>query len=253
MTNILSELLGDQLVHFSMVFLRVGAFSILLPALGEVTVPIRFRLAIALSLSVFVAPLVPAVAQPTHIFSYVAFMAVEITTGVFMGLILRLFLLGLQTAGAIAAQSTSLSQLLGGANPDPVPALGFLLVVAGLAVITALGIHVRAVEFIVLTYQVFPPGQPPSAAVFTPWSVQQIARVFSLALILSAPFYVGSLIYNLALGVINRAMPQLMVAFVGAPFVTWGSIVLLLAAGPIIVQFWAHSLLNFVANPLRVF
>ncbi|MFC3118840.1 flagellar biosynthetic protein FliR [Jhaorihella thermophila] len=34
---------------------------------------------------------------------------------------------------------------------------------------------------------------------------------------LSAPFVIASLLYNLTLGAINRAMPQLMVTLVGAP------------------------------------
>ena len=49
-----------------------------------------------------------------------------------------------------------------------------------------------------------------------------MAASFALALSLAAPFVIASLLYNVALGVINKAMPQLMVAFVGAPAITCG-------------------------------
>ena len=38
----------------------------------------------------------------------------------------------------------------------------------------------------------------------------QIAHSFGLAFALATPFVIASLIYNLALGVINRAMPRKM-------------------------------------------
>ena len=63
---------------------------------------------------------------------------------------------------------------------------------------------------------------------------------------------VASFIYNLTLGVINRAMPQLMVAFVGAPFTTLGGLVLLLLATPIMLHHWLGALDAFLANPLGV-
>jgi len=58
-----------------------------------------------------------------------------------------------------------------------------------------------------------------------------------------------SVLYNLALGVINKAMPQLMVAFVGAPVITLGAILLLFLAAPTMLGVWLSSLDHFMANP----
>ena len=49
------------------------------------------------------------------------------------------------------------------------------------------------------------------------WGVARVGAAFALALGLAAPFVIAAVLYNLALGVINKAMPQLMVALVGAP------------------------------------
>ena len=53
-----------------------------------------------------------------------------------------------------------------------------------------------------------------------------------LAFTLAAPFVLVSVLYNLTLGVINRAMPQLMVVFVGAPVITGLGLAVLFADGP---------------------
>ena len=73
---------------------------------------------------------------------------------------------------------------------------------------------------------------------------------FALAFTLAAPFVITSLVYNLALGVINRAMPQLMVAFVGAPVITFGAVFLLFLSAPLILSVWNAEFLAFLANPV---
>jgi len=70
-----------------------------------------------------------------------------------------------------------------------------------------------------------------------------------LAFLIAAPFVMASAIYNMALGVINRAMPQLMVAFVGAPVITFGGLFLLFVCAPLMLTTWADALEAFLVNP----
>ena len=58
--------------------------------------------------------------------------------------------------------------------------------------------------------------------------------------------------YNVALGAINRAMPQLMVAFIGAPAITAGGILILMLAAPVILHFWGLRLDRLIADPLAM-
>ncbi len=76
-----------------------------------------------------------------------------------------------------------------------------------------------------------------------------MAAAFALAFSLAAPFTIASFVYNLALGVINRAMPQLMVTFVGAPAITLGGLALLLVSAPILLGIWHQCLVDFIADP----
>jgi len=81
--------------------------------------------------------------------------------------------------------------------------------------------------------------------------VTEISRAFALGFTLAAPFVIASFIYNVTLGVINKAMPQLMVAFVGAPAITAGGLILLMLAAPLMLSIWVESMALFIINPFR--
>lgn len=246
LTGIGTDLLWAGLV----VFLRIGAILSLAPAFGEQVVPMRVRLAVALAFTLVLAPAVMAV-QDLGLLGLVG-LGAEVPVGLMLGIGLRLFVLALQMAGAMAAQATSLAQMFGGAGPEPQPALGNLLVMAGLALAVALDLHVRLAEFFLLSYQIFPPGLLPAPGDATPWGVAQVARAFRLAFSLAAPFTIAALLYNLALGAINRAMPALMVSFIGAPVLIALGFVLMILALPLLLGLWGQALQGFLASPQPV-
>ncbi len=234
--------------HGFVVFLRTAAIVAMLPAFGERSVPVRVKLSLALAFTAIVAPALPAITAPEGIAELIRMAGTEILIGTAFGLALRLFVLALQIAGSIAAQSTSLAQMIGGAV-EPVPAMGYVLVVTGLALAVTLGLHVKAAYLIIGTYQSFPPGVLPDLAGLADWGVRRIAFTFQLSFSMAVPFVIASFIYNLTLGVINRAMPQLMVAFVGAPFTTLGGLFLLLLATPVMLSHWHGALDDFLMSP----
>jgi flagellar biosynthesis protein FliR len=234
------------------VFLRVAALLSLVPAFGENSVPVRVRLAIALAFTLIVMPaaaaFIPVV--PMSAPRIAGLFVVEAMNGLLFGLMLRFFVLALQIAGSIAAQSTSLSQLFGGASgAEPQPAIGHILIMAALALVTILGLHVRLAAFMIQSYALIPVGTLPSPQVVADAGLREVTRCFGLGFTLAAPFVIASLIYNVTLGVINRAMPQLMVAFVGAPAITAGGLVLLLVSAPILLAVWTGGLFDFMDAP----
>ena len=231
------------------VFLRVAAITALLPAFGEQSIPTRVKLVVAIAFTAIVAPAIPIAVPEPEFTNMLLLVFTEILSGLAMGIGLRLFILALQTAGSIAAQSTSLSQVLGGAAVDPLPAMGYILIVAGLALATMTGLHIKAAQLIIISYDFLPVGKFVQASQISEWGVNQVAQAFSLAFTLAAPFIILSVLYNFALGAINRAMPQLMVAFVGAPVITLGGLALLFVAAPFMLSVWLEAMDTFMADP----
>lgn len=243
---------GDWFWAAAMVFFRVGAAMAFLPAFGEQLVSVRIRLALALAFTAIVVPaVVPLLpAPPRTLEALIPYLLTETLCGAVLGLSLRFLVWLLQVAGSIIAQSTSLAQLFGNAGLDPQPAIAQLMVMAGLALAVTVGLHTRIAEALIESYQVLPPGQGILAADLSRWGVARVGSMFGLAFTFAAPFVIAALIYNVALGVINRAMPQLMVAFVGAPAITWGGLALLLLALPLILPLWLEALSRTLADPL---
>jgi flagellar biosynthetic protein FliR len=252
MTAQLAEILQISqymLWHGVAVFLRVAPLVALLPAFGEQTVPARIKLVIILA---FVLIIAPAISLPELTVSFDIFAVLVVTetfAGLLLGIGIRLFILALQTAGSIAAQSTSLSQILGGAVAEPLPAIGYILIIGCLALAVLTGLHIKAASLVILSYELLPMGQMPTSTLVSTWGVARISHAFALAFTLAAPFLILSVIYNLTLGVINKAMPQLMVAFVGAPVITACGLFVLMIASPFMLEIWISTLDQFLVDP----
>ena len=252
MFALLADLAGlaraNALAGFA-VFLRVGACMLLIPAFAEQVVPMRIKLALALAFTIIVAPAVMDGLPPTDPFPATLF-ATEVIAGLLLGFGIRIFIFALQIAGAIAAQATTLSQMFGGIGPEPQPIIGNVLTIAALAAAVSAGLHIRATELLIMSYQAFPAGQLPASAFVAQLGIAQAGQAFSLGFSLAAPFVIASVLYNVALGFINRAMPQLAVSFVGAPALTLGALALLAIAAPGIIAVWLGMLNAHLANPL---
>jgi flagellar biosynthetic protein FliR len=254
--------LGEAPVYALMaVFVRVGAVVALLPGFGERTLPARVKLAAAIAFALIVWPAVMPLARAAEADGPLAggapgplayALLAEAAVGLMLGIAARLMVMALQLAGSIAAQATSVSQI-GGAQvtPDPMPAIGGILVTGGIALALALGLHVKAAILLIESYRIAPLGEFPLASDAAEWGVARVADAFGLAVSLAAPFAVASFAYNVALGAINRAMPQLMVAFVGAPAITAGALLLLWISGPDMLSHWAERLDVALADPFR--
>ena len=228
---------------FLLAFLRIGAVLALLPALGNRLLPARIRLACGFALAAAVAP---TLGEPIDITP--AIIATEATIGLAIGAVLRFMAQALIMAGMMAAQMTSLAQLFG--TVEPSSAIGNVLNLAGLALLMAAGLPLMIVDLLIRSYEIFPIGLPPVAGDLARWGIGRVGEAFALAFGLAAPFALLAILYNLAMGILNRAMPQLMVAMVGAPAITWASALLLFLAAPLMLIVWRAAMIAAIGDPI---
>lgn len=232
-------------------FLRIGTAAALLPAFGERSIPPRLRLMLALAFTLITAPVVAdeltrALALPG---AFPMLWLTEPAVGLALGISLRLTVMALQMAGTMIAQSTSLAQAFSSAGSEPSTVVGEMLTLGGLALAVTLGLHVQLAATLAESYRIFAPGSFPPAGELLGWGVSRVAASFALAFTLALPFVIAALIYNVALGIINRAMPQLMVLLVGAPALTAGGLILLALVAPQLIELWLRQMAATLANP----
>lgn len=223
------------------IFCRIAAAAALLPGIGEQAVPSRVKLGAALALSIALWPLTrPAIgALPVDFAGFVLIVLAEIIAGLLIGLWVRMFVFVLQIAGAIIGQQMSFSHLFAGPNaPAPQPGVANIFTLSAIAIIFATGFHLEIYMALASSYSLLPWGAFPLAE-DTGFSVVEAGQqALSLGLKLSLPFLIGAFIYNLGLGALSRAMPQLLVTFIGAPALMAGGIALLAITLPLLLGVW---------------
>ncbi len=235
------------------IFARVGAVVFLLPGLGERGVPLRVRLGAALAITLLLAPLIaPLVPEtPQHPAGLLRVVAAEALAGLAIGLGFRLLVFMLQIAGTTAAMHLSLSHIFGSpVGADAEPTMATFLALGGIVIAMGLGLHVEAVAALAGLYDVLPFGRLPDPAALAELSVARMAETFATGVALAFPFIAVSFAYNLALGALSRAMPQLLVALIGVPLLVGLGLVTLWLALPAIFARWGEAAARLLADPL---
>ena len=123
-----------------------------------------------------------------------------------------------------------------------------LLMMAGLTLALTMGLHIEAVRLFLWSFEQFPLGRAADMENLAWWATQKSMAAFGFALSLSLPFVLLNFLYNLMLGLINRAMPQLMVSFVGLPAITGVGLMLLAIAVGTVLTVWVMNFDGLMAD-----
>ena len=221
---------------FLLMFARIGTMIMLLPGFGETSLPVRVRLVLALLLTAVLFPLHrDGFRIDLRAFGPVTLLlGEELLIGLMLGMTARLAISALQMAGAIVAQQLGLGFVTG---VDPTQnqqnvIVGNFLSVLGLTLFFATDLHHLAIAALHNSYTLFKPGELPLAGDMAALTSRTIAAAFSVGVQMAAPFLVFGLLFNFALGLLSRMMPQMQVFFIGLPLsILVGFILLVLVIG----------------------
>ncbi|HEY8571881.1 flagellar biosynthetic protein FliR [Phenylobacterium sp.] len=212
---------AQQVYAAGLLFCRLGAVVMLIPGIGEGFIPPRIRLALAFAMSLALFPVIaPGIPPLPSAVSGVAGAVIrELLIGLFIGGVLRFFMSALATAGEVISIQTTLgfSQTANPTQAAPSTTIGTFLGLLGIVLIMATGLHHLFIGAIVKSYEVFPFARPVPVSDAAQLAIQTVAKSFALGLQLSAPVMVFSIIFNVATGLVGRAMPQFQVFFVASP------------------------------------
>lgn len=213
---------ANQVYAAGLIFARVGAIIMLLPGLGDTSVPPRIRLSFAFLMALMLMPLVAkGLPVPGTVSGVAGAVMKELLIGLMIGTILKFFLSSLSTAGEIISIQTTLSfaQTAAPGQAQPSTTLGTFLMLIGVTLIMATDLHHMFLAAIVHSYAVFPFTRELAISDSAQLAVQTVAGSFRLGLQLAAPVVVFSVIFNVAAGLVGRVMPQFQVFFVVTPLI----------------------------------
>jgi flagellar biosynthetic protein FliR len=217
----LTQLLPANLFAVMIVFVRTGAAFMLLPGFGDLYVPQRFRLLMALLFSGLIASALSQIlpAQPDSPSQLAVMIGGEIMVGVFLGTVARILIGTLETAGMLISFQLGLSaaQVFNPALSQQSAIASSFLTVLGTLLILVTNTHYLLLRGIIGSYDLFPPGVFPEVGDLSNSVSRIVATSFQLAAELAAPFIVLGTIFFVALGLLARLMPQLQVFFITLP------------------------------------
>jgi flagellar biosynthetic protein FliR len=205
----------------ALLFARLGAVMMLAPGWGEQAVPATVRLAAAVLATAALAPGLAATApaMPANAAAAVPLIATEIMIGLLLGGGARLMMSALQVAGATAGIASGLGfaqQVDPLANQQAAIFSGFFSLM-GVVLVMAAGLHRIMIEAAADSYTVFPPGAFPPVGDATTYVINAISNAFRLGIQIAAPVLVFSLIFNIAIGLVSRLIPQIQVFMIAMP------------------------------------
>ncbi len=246
----LDAFLTSQFLAVGLVFARMGSALAFFPGFGERMIALRFRLLLALALSAALAPATPVDALlldgPIML---LPILAIEVTLGIWIGTTARIVMSALQFAGY---QIGLISGLANAFAPETGSFQGSTMIadalmMAGVALIFATDLHHLMIDAILMSYDVFPPGQLMSGDL-AEQSVKAVAASFYIGFALTVPFHVMGLVLNLGMGLANRMMPTLPVFFVASPVLIGAGLFVLVIAAPTMLDGFAQRFATWLGT-----
>ncbi len=218
---LLSAYLEIELFGFMAVFARFGAALLVMPGIGESFVSTRARLMLALAITLLASQLdgIAPAAVPSTVGELVLFLFLEVTVGLFLGLIARVLFTALASAGTIIAFHAGLASAMvfDPTSNQQSAVTGALLSMSGMAFLFIADLHHLLIGGLISSYDLFPVGAPLMIADMADTFAQIASKSFSLALQISAPFVLLNTVINVCVGVLARLMPQIQVFFLVLP------------------------------------
>lgn len=155
-------------------------------------------------------------------------LASEIVNGLVIGLLARLVMVGLQFAATILTNVIGLAPTPGAPIDDtePLPPLVSFISLSATMLIFVTNLHHQFIRALIDSYSALKIGAAFDAGWYLDQLLLRLDQTSALALRLSGPFIVYSVVVNLAIGFANKFTPQISVYFITTGMVAAGGLFL---------------------------
>jgi len=248
----LDQALTGQIYAFMLIFSRVGTAFMLLPGFGNTYVSARVRLMLALAITLVVQPILTPLLPPipAGALGLTVLMVIEGFVGVFLGTISRMLSAALDIAGTIVSMQIGLSNafMFNPALAAQGTLIGAYMGNIGVVLLFVTDLHHLLILSVVGSYEVFVPGAALPMGNFAETMTRMVGQCFAIGAQMAAPFIAVGIMFNLALGLLQKMMPQLQAFSV----IMGGQVALGLALFTIVISatmmFWLRTVESSLAG-----
>ena len=213
----------EYILIFTLVFLRIGAMLVMIPVMGEGSVPLRVKAGLALLISLLVFPMIraeiPHLQADSEILAVAFAMAGEVLIGVIIGFAAKIVFAGIQFAGDMIGiqMGFSIVNVIDPLSSTQVSVMSEFQYLVAMLVYLSIDAHHTFIYAMIDSYRVISPFDYHFSGSLIQSLIMFSTGLFVIAVKISAPVMAVLLFTNVSLGVVARTVPQINVFIVGMP------------------------------------
>jgi len=218
--NVTDVEIGQFLGQYIWPLFRIASFFMAVPILGSRLINARARLALAASLTVILAPMLPPMplVDPVSIPGMLLILQ-QVVIGVSMGFVFQVVMQLFVLAGQFIAMKMGLgfASMNDPSNGVSVTVISQFYLMMATLLFLSVNAHLLLIELVVESFTTLPVGGV-GLGLQQFWDIASLGTwMFGGAMVIALPLLTSLLVVNLAFGVMSRSAPQMNVFAVGFP------------------------------------
>lgn len=210
------------IVLLGLIFTRISGLFILLPVFSSRNVTTMVKVGILFFISIAVAPVV-ALKSDIQIMSFLELayhLFVEFTIGLSFGMVMVILLSSIYLAGSIVDRNMGFSMVnvISPLDESNMPVSANIYYLFAMLIYLFTDGHHIMIRGIVESMQLIPIGGGLLNPLIAMDFVELLSQAFVIGVRLSAPFIITTMVANIILGMLSKAMPGMNVFMIGMPF-----------------------------------
>lgn len=227
----------DWILYFFLIFLRIIATFALSPVFGR-GMPSIAKIVLSLAVSYIVLYTVPP-PEPVAFEFFIEFAAAamkEVILGLIFGFIINMFMSTVYISGQIIdlQMGFSFAQVYNPITGNQSPISGTLLNILVIILFFANDLHLQLFQLLYNTFTILPPARVVFTVDIVKIAVSAFIFVFEMGFQISLPILIASLVTEVLLGVIMKAIPNVNFFAIGFPVKILMGFIIFMALIPVI-------------------
>ena len=240
----MQELLFAEIYKFAFIFLRIGGALMLMPGYSSSYVNMRFRLSIALMVSVILIPFLnDYLPEPTsNTAENFRLLLLETMYGICLGTMMQFMYFAVNLCGNFVGQSSGFAnaQMFDPTSQNQSIVTETFLSIIAVTVLFAADLHHLMLSAVIDSYEVWPVGGIFPTDDMSKFLTTTMNKSFIIGFKIGSPFIAFTLIFYTGMGLLSRLMPQLNIFFLSLPLQIYLGLGLLFITCPVMIMWFCH-------------
>jgi flagellar biosynthetic protein FliR len=245
----------DMVPTFLLVLSRVSGLFLITPFFSDTGVPMKVKVLFSIGVSIAIFGQVPAARTDfPGIWALLGGMAMELGVGLVMGLAINLLFVGLSMGARLVSQQTgmALANVFDPTSGNQTPILGQLYTLLATVIFLGINGHHRVLEGLLSSFQKVPLLGARLGAGIPALLGGMMQGCFVIGIKTAAPALTTLLLTSVAIGFLQRTVPQLNILAVGFPIRLLVGLVMLAVSLMVVMYFFRDQLSTALGDLGRV-